>query len=850
MAEDEFWLDHSDQEDDKEKEETAHLCLMGKEVKYDELDDETADEVENNLLNKKVNGLETKLYARGQIDQTIFLNAPNEEANVKEKWGLGFENPHYLKKAIRKQPALYNFDFLACAETPKVLTNDYFASYSVSEMKAKPVVAKVYVPPLILESKIVGLENVLSDEKLLVDIQQSVFSTVLKNTVFQSTSTKCSKVSKAPQTLSDNFDDLFESTNDFLNSDDGCIEEINMFDFNVSLPDHSTCLIDDKVLPSVINIGESLTKVDEPVSVTVDYYAQEISKKRSKAQTEWRPKRKDDEIAKSVSNNSCNRSVSSDNDVVDQLASHKQNLTRHMWYLDSGYSKHMTGQKALLSNYTEKFSGNVRFGNDQLSPILGYGDIIQDNITISKVSYVEGLGHNLFSIGQFCDKGLEVNFKSKSCSVRTEDGTELLGGHCKTNLYTINLSKVQIDNQVCLKTKASMQQSLLWHRRLSHLNFRYINKLDKMKRYPHKPKPEPSTSSPLELLHMDLCGPMRTQSLGGKKYMLVIVDDYSRYTWVKFLRSKDETPKVLITFLKTTLVNMQRHVKFLRTDNGTNFKNKIVEEYLESVGISHQYSAARTPEQNGVVKRQNRTLVEAAHTMLSQSDLPLFLWAEVVSTACHTQNRSIIHRRFQKTPYELINNRTPTIKYFHVFGCKCFLLNDRKSLNKFSAKADEGIFIGYSSTSAAYHVYLKKSKTVVESVNVTFDEEMASEQLSSEPVITGVLASGQISPEPASIANNSNNASTSISHLSYLDLLFEFVYDEFLGSNVSKSVVTDGSEDTSCNNPVTSEVITEQEFPVQSEAHIPTITLTVEDIQETAEPEVTVSVGCHTLSTQ
>ncbi|KAI3681567.1 hypothetical protein L6452_36367 [Arctium lappa] len=349
---------------------------------------------------------------------------------------------------------------------------------------------------------------------------------------------------------------------------------------------------------------------------------------------------------------------------------------------------------------------------------------------------------------------------------------------------------------------------------------------------------------------MDLCGPMRTRYTWVKLHMLVIVDDYSRYTWVKFLRSKDETPEVLITFLKTTQVNMQRQVKFLRTDNDTEFKNKTVEEYLQSVRISHQYSVARTTEQNGVVERRNRTLVESARTMLSQSDIPLFLWAEVVSTACHTQNRSMIHRRFQKTPYELINNRTPTIKYFHIFGCKCFVLNDRENLNKFSAKADEGIFIGYSSTSAAYRVYLKESKTVVESVNVTFDEEMASEQLSSEPVITGVLASGQISPEPVSTKKNSDNASTSVSHLSDLDLLFEFFYDEFLGSNVPKSAVTDRSEDTSCHHPVTSEVLTELVSPVQSETHIPSTTLTVEDTQVIDEPEVTVSVGCDILSTQ
>ncbi|KAI3769842.1 hypothetical protein L6452_00956 [Arctium lappa] len=499
---------------------------------------------------------------------------------------------------------------------------------------------------------------------------------------------------------------------------------------------------------------------------------------------------------------------------------------------------------------------------------MGYGDVQNDNVTIKNVSYVEGLGHNLFSIGQFCDKDLEVNFKAKSCSVRNEEGEELLVGTRESDLYTINLSDVQTDKQVCLLSKASMQQSWLWHRRLSHLNFRYINNMvseklvkglpelryerehlcaacekGKMKRAPHKPKPEPSTNALLELLHMDLCGPMRTQSLGGKKYILVIVDDYSRYTWVKFLRSKDETPDVLITFLKTTQVNLQKPVKILRTDNGTEFKNNKVEEYLESVGISHQYSAARTPQQNRVVERRNRTLVEAARTMLSQSDLPLFLWAEAVSTACYTQNRSMVHRRFKKTPYALINNRTPTIKYFHIFGCTCFVLNDRENLNKFSAKADEGIFIGYSSTATAFRVYLKKSKTVIESVNVTFDEEMASEQHSSEPAITKILASGQLSPEPMSQQNKSDEASTSTNHLSDLDLLFELFYDEYLGSNVKKSVVVDRMKDLTTTHPTSSDVPIESNAPIQQDITIQMPTPTVEEVPCDKEPEVAATVG-------
>ncbi|KAI3696663.1 hypothetical protein L6452_29123 [Arctium lappa] len=465
----------------------------------------------------------------------------------------------------------------------------------------------------------------------------------------------------------------------------------------------------------------------------------------------------------------------------------------------------MTGRRELLTNFTERFCGNVRFGNDHSSPIRGYGDIVKDNVTIKKVSYVEGLGHNLFSIGQFCDKNLEVTFKAKRCSVRTEDGKETLAGTRRTNLYTIDLSSLKPDKEVCLLSKASAEQSWLWHRRLSHLNFKNINKLvlgghvkgmpdlkfakdhlcaacemGKMKKASHKPKTAPSTSRSLELIHMDLCGPMRVQSINHKKYVLVMVDDFSRYTWVRFLRSKDETPELIISLLKSIQVSLHQVVQTIRTDNGTEFKNQLLTTYLTSVGISHTFSAARTPQQNGVVERRNRTLVEAARTMLSHSKLPLFLWAEAVATACYTQNRSIINKRFNKTPYEIINKRIPNINYFHAFGCTCFVLNDKDDLGKFSPKADEGMFIGYSQHAKAYRVYNKRTKTVVESVNVTFDEapEMVSEHLSSEPALTGVLASGQFRSEATQSPVDPHHASTSRAHLSDLDLLFEFFYND------------------------------------------------------------------------
>ncbi|GKA40859.1 retrovirus-related pol polyprotein from transposon TNT 1-94 [Tanacetum coccineum] len=170
---------------------------------------------------------------------------------------------------------------------------------------------------------------------------------------------------------------------------------------------------------------------------------------------------------------------------------------------------------------------------------------------------------------------------------------------------------------------------------------------------------------------------IKVQTINGKKYILVIVDDYSRFTWVKFLRSKDETPEVVIKFLKQIQVGLNKTVRNIRTDNGTEFVNKDLTDYYERVGIFHQKTVLRTPQQNDVVERQNRTLVEAARTMLIFSKAPMFLWAEAVATACYTQNRSLIHTRHCKTPYELVHDKKPDLTFFRVFGALCYPTNDK-----------------------------------------------------------------------------------------------------------------------------------------------------------------------------
>ncbi|GKA44676.1 retrovirus-related pol polyprotein from transposon TNT 1-94 [Tanacetum coccineum] len=291
-----------------------------------------------------------------------------------------------------------------------------------------------------------------------------------------------------------------------------------------------------------------------------------------------------------------------------------------LWCVDSGCSKHMTRNLELLINFVWKFLGIVRFGNDHVPAILGYGDLQWGNILITRVYFVESLRHNLLLVGQFCDSDLEVAFRRNTCFVRNLQGVDLLKGNHTTNLYTIKLHEMASISPICLMARAISTKSWLWHQRLSHLNFDTRNNLakndlvtgllkfkyhkehlcpsceqGKSKKASHPPKLVPNSKQKLHLLHMDLCGPMRVKSINGKQYILVIVDDYSRYTWVYFLISKDEAPEKIKTFLKKIIVLLQAPVIIVRTDNGTEFKNQVLKEYFDSVGISHQASSVRTP---------------------------------------------------------------------------------------------------------------------------------------------------------------------------------------------------------------------------------------------------------------
>ncbi|GJT96235.1 putative ribonuclease H-like domain-containing protein [Tanacetum coccineum] len=227
----------------------------------------------------------------------------------------------------------------------------------------------------------------------------------------------------------------------------------------------------------------------------------------------------------------------------------------------------------------------------------------------------------------------------------------------------------------------------------------------------------------LQLLHMDLFGPTNIRSIDQKYYSLVVTDDFSRFSWTFFLSTKDETFYVLKEFITLIENQLNKKVKGIRCDNGTEFKNAKLIELCGEKGIKRDYSNPRTPQQNGVAERKNRTLIEAARTMLADSKLPTMFWTEAVSTACYVLNRVSITNPHNKTPYELISGKVPQIGHLKPFGCQVTILNTSDYLGKFEGKADEGYLVGYASNSKAYRVYNLPNKRVEETLNLRFLED-------------------------------------------------------------------------------------------------------------------------------
>ncbi|KAJ9557792.1 hypothetical protein OSB04_012406 [Centaurea solstitialis] len=542
---------------------------------------------------------------------------------------------------------------------------------------------------------------------------------------------------------------------------------------------------------------------------------------------------------------------------LNRLTESNQGRRSSLWHVDSGCSRHMTGIMSLLEDFKKFEGGHVAIGDNPTGGMIsGKGKVSKGKMTFDDVFYVEQLRYNLLNVSQVCDKKFGVFFTDTEYLIlapgfKIDESQVMLRTPRKDNVYCLDIEDdSSLSSLNCLFSKASVSESSLWHRRMCHMNFKNMNLLvknnlvrvlpakefscddhcvaclkGKQHKSSHKSKEVNTNSSPLQLLHMDLFGPTNVMSIGKKSYCLVIVDDYSRFTWelqnnpnmwlqvlpiegvtltyVQYTelsldkngmhcllrmseldygfidfgldadmlkRSRVYTlggnhsyvcPKQVrrgrwrldlennvrqisfritlsrrgieknqfpffrpILFLCNSMLSTKRtlRVKVIRSDNGTEFKNADLNSFCEEKGIERQYSAPRTPQQNGAAERRNRTLIEAARTMLADSKLPITFWAEAVNTACYVQNRVLIVKSKGKTPYELFEKKKPYIGFLKPFGCPCTILDTKTHLGKFDSKSDDGFLVEYSSQSKALRIFNNSTRIIEESDNVKCNE--------------------------------------------------------------------------------------------------------------------------------
>ncbi|GJX58524.1 putative ribonuclease H-like domain-containing protein [Tanacetum coccineum] len=421
----------------------------------------------------------------------------------------------------------------------------------------------------------------------------------------------------------------------------------------------------------------------------------------------WRPKKTD------LNNGSKDNSGS----WISKRGNPQQAL-KYKGMFDSGCSRHMTGNKALLTDYQDIDGGFVAFGgNTRGGKITGIGKIRTNKIDFEDVFFVKELKFNLFSVSQMCDKKNNILFTETECLVLSPDfklideSQVLLRVLSQNNMYNFDLKNfVSSRDLTYLFAKATIDESKLWHRRLGHVNYKIMNKLVKgnlVRGLPSKTFENDHTCVACQK---------------GKQHKASLTDDFSRFSWVFFLATKSETFGIVKKFI-TEIENQLNHkVKVIRSDNGTKFKNREMDEFCGQKGIKREYNVTRTPQPNGVAERKNRTLIEATKTMLTDSLLPIVFWAEAVNTACYVLNKVLVTKPHNKTPYELIIGRAPSISFMRPFRCPVTILNTLDPLGKFDGKAEEGFLVGYSVNSKAFRVFNSETKKVEENLHVNFLE--------------------------------------------------------------------------------------------------------------------------------
>ncbi|KAG8492349.1 hypothetical protein CXB51_009664 [Gossypium anomalum] len=422
------------------------------------------------------------------------------------------------------------------------------------------------------------------------------------------------------------------------------------------------------------------------------------------------------------------------------------NKVRSNWLVDSGCSHHMAGDESLFKDLDRSHVSKIRIGNGELIEAKGRGSVIvstcSGNKVISDVLFVPDIDQNLLSVGQLVEKGYSLVFKNDSCVIKDCHGQEIITVGMVDKCFMLDVN--QLEN----KAYASLADNAgLWHRRLGHANFRSLDLLQKQNLVEEMSKVEAHDSvcdvcqfgkqarlpfpvnqawrarDRLELVHSDICGPMKSTSLNDSKYFVLFIDDLTRFCWVYFMKHKSEVFEAFSKFKALVENQSSCKIKALRTNNGTEYLSERFQKLCEHAGIHHQLTTVYTPQQNRVCERKNRTVMNMARCLLFQSKLPSKFWAEAVNTSVYLLNKLPTRAVKDKTPFEAWYGLKPSVSHLKVFGCMCYALIPVERRIKLEKRSAPGIFVGYSSTKNGYRVYDPSTKKVLVSRDIRFDEE-------------------------------------------------------------------------------------------------------------------------------
>lgn len=421
----------------------------------------------------------------------------------------------------------------------------------------------------------------------------------------------------------------------------------------------------------------------------------------------------------------------------------------NMWYLDNGASNHMTGNRGYFRTLDETVSGKVRFGDDSRIDIKGKGSILfccknGDHKVLSDVYYIPNLRSNIISLGQATESGCDVRMKEGYLTLHDKNGNLITKAtRAQNRLYKVVM---EIVDQKCLQL-INQETATTWHARFGHIGTEKLKTmirkelviglpsmtveketcasclLGKQTKHPFPQATSFRAEHVLELVHGDLCGPIQPATAAGNRYIFVLIDDHSRYMWSILLKNKGDAFEKFQKFKAIVELETKAKIKCFRSDRGGEFTSNTFNEYCENQGIERHLTAPYTPQQNGVVERRNRTLIEMTRSLLKHMVLPNWMWGEAVRHATYLINRVSTRALDNQVPYEVLKGRKPNIEHLRIFGCVGYAKIDKPYLKKLDDRSKALVHLGTEPGSKAYRLYDPTTKRIVVSRNVCFDEK-------------------------------------------------------------------------------------------------------------------------------